>query len=139
MNYTVEQVGTDAAVTIWKLEGELDASNYVDVMDQAKKMYDAGTRNLLLDLSELTFMSSSGLVALHGTVLIMRGLEAPDPDAGWGAFHDIERDVQSPTGFDEHCKLLSPQPRVTKVLEISGFDQFLEIYSDRNKALASFV
>ena len=138
MKDSVEFVQANVPVTVWKLEGELDATNYIDVIDKAKKLYDDGTRDLLMDLSDLTFMSSSGLVSLHGTVLVMRGQPPPDPEAGWEVFHAIERDVQAQTGFDPHCKILNPQPRVAKALKVAGFDTFLAVFDDRKEALASF-
>ena len=39
----------------------------------------AGTRQLVIDLSNVSFLSSSGLVALHSAALVMRGDEPPSP------------------------------------------------------------
>jgi anti-anti-sigma regulatory factor len=118
------------------LEGQLDASNYLDVIDRVKALYDAGTRDLLIDLSDLSFMGSSGLVALHGIALILRGELPADPEQGWSAFHALAKDREG--GVQAHCKLLSPQPPVARVLQITGFGSFLEIFDDRAVALAAF-
>ena len=48
-------------------------------------------RHLLLDLTGLTFMASSGLVALHSVVRVMHGEEPPDPEGGWGALPRVDR------------------------------------------------
>jgi anti-anti-sigma regulatory factor len=119
-----------------QLQGELDASNYRDVIAQAQELYDAGTRDLLLDLSELSFMASSGLVALHSVALIMKGEEPPDPEHGWGAFRSIAKDREG--GMEQHCKLLNPRPSVVRSLEMTGFARFLEVHTDLEEALASF-
>jgi hypothetical protein len=37
-----------------------------------------------------------------------------------------------------HFKLLNPSRDVTNTLTTSGFDMFLEIYTNRKKALSSF-
>ncbi len=48
----------------------------------------------------------------------------------------MHRDRES--GMQPHFKLLSPQPRVEKILEMVGFDRFLEIHTDLETAVASF-
>ncbi len=136
MNIIVKQAQARVPVTIMQLHGELDASNYLDVIARAKEIYAAGTRNLLLDLSDLSFMASSGLVALHSTALIMRGDEPPDPEYGWSAFRAIRKDVEG--DFEQHCKILNPQPAVDRVLEVAGFKVSLEVHTDLETALASF-
>lgn len=138
MNITMTQLQGNKPVTTMKLAGELDASCYLDVIAAAKQQYQQGTRDLLLDLSEMTFMSSAGLMALHSITMLMQGKEPPDPDDGWGAMHDIAHDVDQTTGFAAHCKLLRPQPRVAKTLTITGFNQILQVFNDQDEALASF-
>lgn len=138
MNISVEQIEADVPVTIMNLQGELDASCYLDVIASAQKLYQAGTRNLLLDLSDMPFMASSGLVSLHSVALIMRGEQPPDPEAGWGAFHAIADELERSAGFEAHCKLVNPQPRVVKTLETTGFNKLLAVFTDRQTALASF-
>jgi anti-anti-sigma regulatory factor len=138
MNFSVEQVEAAVPVTVMGLEGELDASCYLDVIERAKSLYEAGTRNLLLDLSGMSFMGSSGLVSLHSVALIMRGQQPPDPGSGWSAFHAIADDLERGTGHEVHCKLLNPQPRVVKTLTTAGFDKLLAVYTDRQTALESF-
>ena len=136
MNITREEVRANVPVTILGLQGELDASNYQDLIELAHQAKSQGARFLLLDMSETPFMSSAGLVGLHSVAMLMRGDKPPDPESGWEAFHAIKRDVD--TGFQEYVKLLNPQERVSKTLEKSGMARFFEIYSDREVALASF-
>jgi anti-anti-sigma regulatory factor len=138
MNIIVEHVQGKVPVTIMHLQGELDASCYMDVIEKAKELYQAGARNLLLDLSEMPFMSSSGLVSLHNIAMLMRGEEPPDPEAGWGAMHSMADTVEDATGFEAHCKLLNPHPRVEKTLAITGFNNIFEILTDRAEAIAAF-
>jgi anti-anti-sigma factor len=138
VNITTEQTQGNVPVTIMKLQGELDASCYLDVIEKGRELYAAGTRDLLLDLSELSFMASSGLVALHSIALLMRGEEPPDPEGGWSAFRAIGLDTESGAGYEAHCKLLDPQPRVLKTLEVTGLKRILEVFTDREAAVASF-
>jgi anti-anti-sigma regulatory factor len=138
MNITVEQVEAKVPVTIMHLEGELDASCYMDVIEKAKQLHEAGTRDLLLDMSEMPFMSSSGLVSLHNIAMLMRGETPPDPEAGWGTMHSMADTVEGASGYETHCKLLEPTPRVEKTLAITGFNNIFEIFTNRAAALASF-
>ena len=136
MNITMEEVRADVPVTILGLQGDLDASNFQDLIEFARQAKLQGARFLLLDMSGTPYMSSAGLVGLHSIAMLMRGEKPPNPESGWEAFHAIKRDVDS--GFQKHVKLLNPQERVSKTLEKSGMVRFFEIYSDREVALASF-
>ena len=89
MTIDVEHLDGDPPVTVVALDGELDASNYEQVIDVVRDAYAGGAAGLVLDLSSLTFMASSGLFALHSAVRIMRGETPPDPEAGWGAMHQM--------------------------------------------------
>lgn len=136
MDINVSQVQARMLVWVVQPHGELDASNYQDLIAEAQTAYDQGARDILLDLSDVPYMSSSGLVALQSVAALLRGEGPPDPEAGWGAFRAIDRDRDM--GIQPHLKLLNPQPRVNHVLEMVGFKRFLEVYTDRDEALASF-
>jgi anti-anti-sigma regulatory factor len=136
MNMTVEQTQDKVPVTILGLHGDLDASNYQEVIGKAQAIYNAGARHLLVDMSGVPFMGSSGLVALHSLAMLMRGDRPPDPESGWDAIHAIDRDRER--GMQKYIKLLSPQPQVDRVLDRTGLKQFFEIHTDRQRAIASF-
>jgi anti-anti-sigma regulatory factor len=123
-------------VTILGIQGDLDASNYLDVIARAREICEGGARHILIDMGGVPYMSSSGLVALHSIALLVRGEDPPDPEHGWAAFHSIDRDLD--TGPQQHVKLLNPQPRVERVLKMAGFDRFFEVFSDQEAAVSSF-
>jgi anti-anti-sigma regulatory factor len=135
---TEEKVLAKVPVTIIKLSGKLDATCYQEVIDRARQAYQAGDRHLLLDMSEVDFMSSSGLVALHSTALVMRGEALASSNNGWSAIHAISDYIDESSGFEKHFKLLKPQERVLSTLVKTGFDQTFEIFQEREAALASF-
>jgi anti-anti-sigma regulatory factor len=136
MTVTTQQVQGKVPVTILKVQGDLDASNYLDVIQKAQEAYNAGERDFLFDMGEIPFMASSGLVALHSMAMLVKGEKPPDPSEGWGAFRSLERE---PKGvFEEHVKLLNPQPKVDRTLEMTGMKGFFEIFTDLDTAINSF-
>lgn len=134
MEIKTEQAGN---VTIVRVQGDIDASTFQSLLDHIQSAYDAGTRRVLLDMSLVPYMSSAGLVAMQGIIRILKGEGSPDPEAGWDAFHDIDRERES--GMQQVFKILSPQPTVDKSLEMVGFKgQYIEVHTDEAAALASF-
>lgn len=136
MNMQVSAEKGRVPVTVLKLEGQLDGQNYQELIAKANELYDGGTRDILLDLSGLTYISSAGLVALHGISLMLHGETPPDPEQGWAAVKSADRSRQA--GLQQHIKLLNPRPEVASVLEMVGFTTFFEILTDRAKAIQSF-
>jgi anti-anti-sigma regulatory factor len=136
MDITVDQAQGKVPVTILALHGDLDASNYQDVIAKAREAYAAGARRLIIDMRDTLYMGSSGLVALHGIALLMRGEQPPDPDSGWNAFHAMSHDKGE--GPQANVKLVGVQPRVERTLEMTGLKSFFEIHSDLEAAVASF-
>lgn len=136
LDTTVEQLGGDPPLTVLALAGELDASNFASLVSEVQGLYSGGTRRLLLDLSELRFMASSGLVALHSIVRILHG-EAPDDlEAGWGSFHTLSHDVADGTTQTE-VQLCGVQPGVQRVLDRTGLARLFVIHADRAAAIAA--
>lgn len=137
-NTTLDQVEGRVPVTVIRLEGELDASNYESLISQTQQLYAEGTRDLLLDLENLSFISSSGLVSLHTMALIMRGEALDETQEGWRAYHAISRDLSKASGLETHFKLLKPQPMVRKVLDTAGFTTIMPVFEDEETAVSSF-
>jgi anti-anti-sigma regulatory factor len=136
MQIIVDQIQSRVPVTVLAIHGDIDASNYEQVIAKGRELYTAGARHLLLDLSDVPFMGSSGVVALHSIALLMRGETPPDPDAGWQAFHAI--DHARAGGVQQQVKLLGPQPKVSRTLQMTSMNDFFEIYTDKQVAIASF-
>jgi anti-anti-sigma regulatory factor len=136
MNITAQQMTTPALVTILRLQGDLDGSNYLDLVAAAKTAQQNGAKYLLLDLGGVPYMSSAGLVALHSSVQLLRGEQPPDPSAGWSTLKSVA--VNTTGATQQLVKLLNLQPRVARTLEMSGMNVFFEIYTDEAAALASF-
>jgi anti-anti-sigma regulatory factor len=136
MHITVDQAQGRVPITVLAIHGDLDASNYEQVIEKARELYAAGARHLLIDFGDMPFMGSSGVVAIHSVALLMRGEQPPDPQAGWQAFHSID-DARA-GGGQSQVKLLNPQPKVSRTLQMTSMSDFFEIYTDMQAAIASF-
>ena len=136
MTTKIEQAQGKTQIALVSIRGRLDASNYQEVINTAKQAIEEGAQNLLIDLSKLEFMSSSGLIALHSIALLMRGDKPSNPEYGWEAFRALDRDRSS--GIQERVKLFNPQPKVDRSLGMAGMDDFFEIHADIGTAIESF-
>ena len=136
MNISVSQATGRVPVTVIKLDGQLDGQNFQELISKAQELHSTGAHDFLLDLSDLTYISSAGLVALHSVALMARGEELPDLEGGWSAYRSMGR--SSEAGVQKHVKLLNPRSEIMGVLDMVGFSSVFEIYTDRDEAVNSF-
>ena len=136
MNISVSHAQGKVPVTVIKLDGELDGQNYQDLIAKSREVYEGGSRNFLIDLSDLTYISSAGLVALHTVALLARGEALPDTEAGWSAIRSVGGAGNS--GVQKHVKFFKPRDEVKSVLDMVGFSAAFEIHSDLDEAVNSF-
>lgn len=136
MNIIVSQAQGKVPVTVIKLDGELDGQNYQNLIAKAKEAHASGARNFLIDLSDLTYISSAGLVALHTVALLARGEALPDTEAGWSAIRSVGGTGDS--GVQKHVKFFKPRDEVKRILNMVGFSGAFEIYTDLDEGVNSF-
>lgn len=123
-------------VTILRPEGRVDGQNYRELIARVGELYKSGVRDVLLDMSEVTYVSSAGLVALHTIALLLEGAPLPDLENGW---HVLKRTSRaSEAGIQKHLKLLNVRPEVHSVLDMAGFTAFLDAFDDKEAALQAF-
>jgi anti-anti-sigma factor len=132
MNIVTLSQNKPVPVTILQIEGSIDVQSADELLGQAKAAFDAGARNLVLDLDKVTFLSSSGLRAIHQIFTMLRDETAADADPA------VFQGISAGTYKSPHLKLVKPSATVLNVLKMSGFDMFLDIYRDQAEALASF-
>ena len=125
MEITVSQAQGKATITVLHLKGAVTEEEQLEA--RAQEAYAGGARNFLIDLSEVPYMSSSGLRALHALYMMVRG-------EGAGESEGIRRGTYT----SPHLKLLKPNKDVLEVLKTAGYDMFLEIHKDEKTALSSF-
>ena len=137
MNISVSRAQGRVPVTVFKLDGQLDGQTYQDLVNKAKELYAAGGRDFLLDMSDLTYISSAGLVAMHTIALLLRGEAFSDSEDGWASMRAAEK-TASNEKKQEHIKLLNPRDEVKSVLDMVGFGNVFDIFTDLDEAVKSF-
>jgi anti-anti-sigma factor len=136
MEITVSKQQGRVSVTVIQPHGDVDASNYAELISKARELFNNGSKDFLVDLSDVPFMSSAGLVALHTIAMFLRGEQPVDPQSGWAALKSIDRSRGG--GIQTHVKLVNPQEMVNETLDKAGFTQFFEVFTDLKKAVTSF-
>jgi anti-anti-sigma regulatory factor len=136
MEISTSQEQGRAAVSVIHVAGQLDGQTYLSLIAKANEVIGTGVKNILLDLSDLTYISSAGLVALHTIALLTRGDTLPNPEHGWSTLKSMDRTRDG--GLQKYLKLLNPRTEITKVLEMVGFSEFFEVFTDKQKAVDSF-
>jgi anti-anti-sigma factor len=132
MDIDVTQEQGRVPVTVFHVNGSVDAASYEQLQSRAEQAIQGGTTNLLLDLSRVPYMSSAGLRAInHIYNLFHKETAGAEGEA-------VSQGLRTGKFKSPHLKLLNPTPRVLEVLQMTGFDMFLEIHHNLKEAVASF-
>jgi anti-anti-sigma factor len=121
-------------VTVLHVDGNIDSSTYEQFQSTAKKLIEEGARYILVDLSHAPFVSSAGLRALH---TLFNELRSRNPEANLSD-EQLKKGISAGTYKSPHLKLLNLSPETKTAFETSGFDMYIDTFTDRNTAIASF-
>ena len=121
-------------VTVLHVDGNIDSSTYEQFQSTAKKLIEEGARYILVDLSHAPFVSSAGLRALHS---LFNELRSRYPQADLSD-EQMKKGISAGTYKSPHLKLLNLSPETKIAFETSGFDMYIDTFTDRNTAVASF-
>jgi anti-anti-sigma factor len=121
-------------VTVMHVDGNIDSSTYETFQSTAKKLIDDGARYILVDLSHAPFVSSAGLRALH---TVFNELRSRNPEANLSD-EQMKKGISAGTYKSPHLKLLNLSPEAKTAFQISGFDMYIDTFTDMKKAIASF-
>jgi anti-anti-sigma factor len=132
MEIKVSQALSTVPVTVIHLEGELDGSSYEAFEAQAEQLIGSGSRNLLIDMSKVTFLSSAGIRAINYIFNCLRKQEGGEDETL------IAAGLRDGTYKSRRLKLSNLSKQAQKALSTAGIDMFLEMHSDLKKAIASF-
>jgi anti-sigma B factor antagonist len=104
----MDLVLTDRMVGEWTVvgvKGEVDLSSAGQLRDHLSRLVNSGRTQLVADLTEVSFMDSSGLGAL---VSVLKGAKEKDGDLA----------------------LICPEGSVLKIFAITGLDNVFRVFAD---------
>jgi hypothetical protein len=130
MEITVSQAQGRVPVTVLHVTGAIISSKELE--QRAKEVFDAGARDILVDLTNVPYIATVGLRALH---TIYTQLRTDSPDESDAA---VSAGIRDGTFSSPHLKLLKPSAHAMEALHVAGYDMFLEIHQDLERAVASF-
>lgn len=119
-------------VTIFHLQGQIDANTYEQFQTDAELAFKTGARYLLLDLGDVNYISSAGLRALHNIYKLFRA------DAADESSEAVSKGISDGTYKAHQLKLLNPNTEVSRILKMAGFDMYLDIFHNEKEAIAAF-
>jgi anti-anti-sigma factor len=132
LSISTEEMHGRVPVTIFHLKGDLDGNTYEQLQKKADEVFQAGTRHLILDLSQVPFISSAGIRGLHYVFNLLRTDSVSESDQA------ISKGLRDGTFKSPHLKLLSPNQNVANLLKVTGYDMFLEVHYNSDEAVKSF-
>ena len=112
-NIAVEDT-TDGDLAIVAMGGELDYEASPQLRARLVGAIKAGGRRLVLDLSDVTFIDSTAIGVLAGTVARL-------DEAGGGSL-----------------AVVSTNEKVLQIFEITGLDSVISLHSSREEAVSAF-
>jgi len=134
MGISISKENGRVPVTIMHPRGDLDSSNYMDFQAKADEMIDAGAQFMLLDFSEVPYVSSAGFRSIQHIFNRLRQLH---PSANLSEA-EVRQGINAGTYTSPHLKLLHLSKESLNTFKMTGFDMYLEIYNDLKEAISSY-
>ena len=132
MQIEVSQMQGKVPVTVFHLTGDIDANTFESFQAQAEASIESGTRNLLLDMTRVKYITSAGMRAMHAIFIKLQNVSGEGDEATMAA------GIRAGTFKSPHLKLLKPSRDAFTALQHAGFDMFLDTFDDLDKAIASY-
>ncbi len=129
MELSMSQANGRIPVTIFHLHGDLVEEE--PLRSQVAQAVADGSQAILLDLKEVPYISSAGLRAIQGVFELLHDLGDVDKRA-------MNRGIAAGTFKAPNLKLLNPSKNGAKALSVSGYDMFLETFTNLDAAIRSF-
>ena len=127
MEITVDLEQQSEPIAMMRLQGSIDASSFVQVVNKAQEIYQNLSRNLILDPSGVPSINSTGLAAIHNIALLYSAVADPMKHP----------DLTHNSNARKRVKFLSPQPDVEKALETAGLKLSFQVFRDLQSAIKS--
>lgn len=119
-------------VSVISVSGNIDTSAFEAFMSKAQEVIDNGARYILVDLTNVPYMSSAGLRVLNAIFNKLRVLNTDMTEA------EVLKAINDGVYKSPYLKVLNLSKQCRIAFETAGFDVFLETYTDLNAAVNSF-
>jgi anti-anti-sigma factor len=111
----ISQANGRVPVTIFKLRERIHLENFAEFENFTKDAYEAGTRNLVIDLEQSNSLTSIGLRAL----VIMHKIMAQNDSAN-------------------RLRVAGATNMIQEIMQVTGIAEFIDIHDTVEEAVASF-
>lgn len=112
----VSQMEGNVPVTVLHVAGDIDASSHQDLDAKASEITGGGANHILLDMTDINYMSS----------------------AGFRSMHKIHTTLQESDDETACLKLLNPSDDIKRLMKAMGFDVHLPAFEDISEAVNAF-
>ena len=119
-------------VAVFHIAGDIDTQSYEELEARAEKAHAEGAADMVLDLSQVGYVSSAGIRAINQIYRLLR-TNAPGESE-----EAVREGIKAGTFKSPHLKLASLNPRVREALTFAGVDMFIEFHPDLASAVESF-
>jgi stage II sporulation protein AA (anti-sigma F factor antagonist) len=132
MEIAVTQEQGSRPVTVFTITGTIDSATSAQLQEQAQQAHQSGTRDLIVDLKGVDYVSSAGIRALNAILKMLR------TDAPGESEEAMSKGLRDGTWKSPHLKLVNANRFVMETFKVAGMDMIFEIFDDLKKAIASF-
>jgi anti-anti-sigma factor len=119
-------------VTVVHVDGKVDASTADAFLSGVTGLIQDGAKDVLVDMTHVSYMSSAGLRALHDIFNQLRAANNETDD------EEMRKGISEGTYKSPHLKLLNLSDDTRTAFETAGFDMYIETFTDRQEAINSF-
>ena len=132
MEITVTTMQGRIPVQVVRAQGNIDSSNYETFQAKAKELIDGGARHILLDFTDAPYVSSAGLRAIQTIFNQLRAFDDGISD------EEVHKGINAGTYKSPNLKVTNLSKATKEIFSMSGFDMFIETFTDVKTAIASF-
>jgi anti-anti-sigma factor len=132
MDITVSLEQGRVPVTVLRITGNIDASNFEQLNQVSLEAINRGARYIVIDLTKVLYVSSAALRTINNIFQQLNSINKNEDNI------QMQDGISAGTYKSPYLKLLNPSKNVIDVLKVTGFDMFLDIHKDFKMVIDSF-
>ena len=132
MEITITTMEGRVPVQVVHVHGNIDSSNYETFQVKAKELIDGGSRYILIDFAHVPYLSSASLRVIQSIYNQLRALDTSSSE------EEVHKGISAGTYKSPNLKVANLSKETKEVFVMSGFDMFIETFTDVTTAVGSF-